>query len=254
MSVEDLIRKFGHPGDPDYHNNLGMLNLSKGHVDDAIREYNEAIRLRPNDALFHCNLASALAKQGDHENAFSEYELAIRLDDKDALTHYNLGNLYSKVNQPEHAIQEFLKAIQLEPDRAGPYYNLAGCYWDLNNQRDAAIYYEKALDLDSNTPVALLAEIRVGTFYLYERIWQKAEIFLLNAFRRKEDDFLANYFLTIVYLNISDDKLPPWLFPAKAILHIKKALDARPDDTDALQLAIEASKAFDSAKPPDKRT
>ena len=64
--MEELARKHGKPGEPDYHNNLGSAYRARGELDAAIAEYREAIRLKASDVMFHCNLAIALAEKGEH--------------------------------------------------------------------------------------------------------------------------------------------------------------------------------------------
>ena len=45
------------------HNNLGTALVAKGQMDEAIRQYQEALRLKPDYADAHCNLGAALARK-----------------------------------------------------------------------------------------------------------------------------------------------------------------------------------------------
>ncbi len=47
--LEELAKKHGKPGEPDYHNNLGNSYRARGQLDAAIAEYREAIRLKPSE-------------------------------------------------------------------------------------------------------------------------------------------------------------------------------------------------------------
>jgi tetratricopeptide (TPR) repeat protein len=248
MPFEDLIKKFQKPGDPDYHNNMGTVHKDKGRLDDAVREYQKAIRLKPNDEMYHCNLASAWAMKGDHDKAFEEYRRALELNPDDYLTHFNFGNLYKKIGQEAEAIQEYQLAIKLQPDRAEAYYNLANCYWEQKKTQEAAECYEKALVNGPRYAHAMLAKLRLGVFCIDGGLWTKAEEYLTDAWAHDEDDFMVNYLLAVLYLKIQDDRMPEWAFPAKAVIHSTKALRARPDDIDALQIAQLAAIAFDKTK------
>ncbi len=48
------------PDDPFAHNKLGQVLFEKGQTDDAIRQYQEAVRLKPNYANALTNLAKAM--------------------------------------------------------------------------------------------------------------------------------------------------------------------------------------------------
>jgi len=60
-------------------------------LDDAIREYNRAARLRPDYAKAHFNLALALTNKGLHDHAKSELTIVGSIRHRQALEHYNRG-------------------------------------------------------------------------------------------------------------------------------------------------------------------
>src|ERR1019366_811226 len=62
------------------HDALG----SKGESDEAIRQYQEAIRLKPDDALAHNSLGLALGRKGQIDEAIRQFQEAIRLQPDDA--------------------------------------------------------------------------------------------------------------------------------------------------------------------------
>ena len=55
-------------------------SCSAGEVDEAIAEYREAIRLKPDDAEAHCNLGVALLGQGKVDEAIAAHRAALRLN------------------------------------------------------------------------------------------------------------------------------------------------------------------------------
>ena len=52
------------PDDAQARNNLGSALASQGNYDEAIRQFQEAVRINPNHADARNNLALALAKKG----------------------------------------------------------------------------------------------------------------------------------------------------------------------------------------------
>jgi Flp pilus assembly protein TadD len=68
------------PDDVDAHNDLGNILNDEGRTTDAIVQYEEALRLKPDDAAAHLNLAIALLKSpGRSNDAVAQLEAVLRL-------------------------------------------------------------------------------------------------------------------------------------------------------------------------------
>ena len=59
-----------------------MLSIDQGKYDEAIKAYDEAIRLDPKYADAWNNKGTALNNQGKYDEAIKAYDEAIRLDPK----------------------------------------------------------------------------------------------------------------------------------------------------------------------------
>jgi protein O-mannosyl-transferase len=111
------------------HNSLGNVILKRpGRLDDAIAQYREAIRLKPDSAEANNNLGLALLHTGDLADRLPEaldyLERAVRLNPGNAGGHENLANaLYTAGRLPE-AIRQYEMALQLRPDFAEARANL----------------------------------------------------------------------------------------------------------------------------------
>jgi len=103
---------------------LGDELLKTGQVDEAIRQYQEAIRLKPRYADAHSNLGVAFLRQGRVDEAIRQYQEAIRLKPQYADAHYNLGIVLVKTGQMDEAIRQYREAIRLKPDYADACNNL----------------------------------------------------------------------------------------------------------------------------------
>ena len=60
-------------------NNLGGAYHKQGRLDDAIKEYQTAIKLEPDHVNAHNNLGVAYHNQGRFDDAIKEYQTAIKL-------------------------------------------------------------------------------------------------------------------------------------------------------------------------------
>jgi tetratricopeptide (TPR) repeat protein len=62
------------------HNNLGLAYFQLGQTEQAIAEYEQALRYYPHYALAHANLGNALQRQGHLREAIAEYRQALQTD------------------------------------------------------------------------------------------------------------------------------------------------------------------------------
>jgi tetratricopeptide (TPR) repeat protein len=107
------------------HKVLGDVFLEKNQTDEAISQYQEAIRLAPDYAKAHYNLGVALEKEGQTDEATRQYQETIRLKPDYAEAHNNLGAALGRKGQIDEAIRQFQEAIRLKPDFVKAHNNLA---------------------------------------------------------------------------------------------------------------------------------
>ena len=106
------------------HNNLGIALKAKGNLDGAIKKYGEALEIRPEFAEAHFNLGIALAAKGDLDGAIEEFRAAIRIRPTltirptYAVAHYNLGNALQAKGNLDGAIEEYREALRIRPEFA----------------------------------------------------------------------------------------------------------------------------------------
>ena len=68
---------------------------------------------------------------GPWENAIKEFDESIRLDPKAADAHNNRGAVYAELDQFQKAIGDYDEGIRIEPDLSNGYHNRAIAYCDL---------------------------------------------------------------------------------------------------------------------------
>jgi tetratricopeptide (TPR) repeat protein len=121
--VDGAIREFNKairlkPDVAQTYYNLGTTLRTKGDLDGAIAAFREAIRLQPGDGLTHNNLALALFDKGDLDGEIASYRDAIRVEPDLALAYSNLGTALRNEGDLDGAITAFREAVRLEPDNA----------------------------------------------------------------------------------------------------------------------------------------
>jgi tetratricopeptide (TPR) repeat protein len=128
-------------------NNLGMLRMKTGHLDDAIADFEAALEIGPNLTLTHNSLGLALAERGDSNAAFVHFQKALDIDPNDAETHNNFALALSRFGQLEPAIQHYEEALRIRPDYAEAHNNLALMLQGAGRVDAAIEHYRKALDI-----------------------------------------------------------------------------------------------------------
>lgn len=112
--------------------------------------------------------AEGFALRQDRDNAVKEYEAALNLRPDEAELHESLGEFYLDNHSEQDAQGELMKAVSLDPSRTKTLY-LLGRLYVLDNENEKAVpFLERALHLQPNLneACALLgtAYIRMGKF------------------------------------------------------------------------------------------
>ncbi len=130
------------------HNILGFDLALSGRVQEAIAQYEQALRIKPDYAAAQYNLGNALLRIGKLHDAIEHYEQAARLQPSVAVVHYNLGNALSQARQDEEAITQYEQALRIKPDYAEAHYNLGNALLQVDKRLEAIGHYEQAVQIN----------------------------------------------------------------------------------------------------------
>ena len=97
---------------------LGDLYLNLQRWDEAIAEYEQAVRLDPDNAWCHNRLGFALAwKGGRDDEAIAHTREAVRIDPNEGWFHYCLGFALDRTDRFDEAVAELQEAMRLLPEK-----------------------------------------------------------------------------------------------------------------------------------------
>ena len=117
-------------------NNLGIIFLQKGQLDEAISRLQAAIDLRPENGPAHDNLAKAFLQKGRLEEAMVHYRKFLEIEPHNVEARNILGTALIQQGHVKEAIQQWQEALAIEPANGNAASNLA---WVFATCPDASI-------------------------------------------------------------------------------------------------------------------
>jgi tetratricopeptide (TPR) repeat protein len=137
-----------------FHNNLGEVYRTLGHLDEAAESHQLALRLNPSAAEVYNSLGSVCHMQGKCTEAIAHYHQALHLNPNSAAACNNLGAVLRDQGRLDEALEHFQRALQLDPNFAEAYTNIGLVLRD-QGQLDAAVRsFQQALRLRPDLPEA----------------------------------------------------------------------------------------------------
>jgi protein O-mannosyl-transferase len=106
-------------------NNLGIVFLGQGKVDDAISLLQAAVDLRPDNSPAHENLAKALLQKGQVSDALIHYRKLLELQPDNIEVHNIVGTVLTQQGRVGEGVEEWQKVLAIQPDNGNAMSNLA---------------------------------------------------------------------------------------------------------------------------------
>jgi protein O-mannosyl-transferase len=106
-------------------NNLGIVFLRQGKLDDAISLLQAAVALRPDNSPAHENLAKALLQKGQVTEALSHYRKLLELQPDNIEVHNIVGTVLMQQGRLRDGVEEWQKVLAIQPDNGNALSNLA---------------------------------------------------------------------------------------------------------------------------------
>lgn len=91
----------------------GMENSQAGRYDQALKDFNAALKLKPNDPLLITYRGVVYYAKGQNDLAMKDFDLAIQIDPKCGKAYYQRGMIYENQENYAQAVPELKKAKSL---------------------------------------------------------------------------------------------------------------------------------------------
>jgi Flp pilus assembly protein TadD len=164
MTAEDIVgyetMLTVTPGDHELHDDVALLYLSTGKPLDAVAHFRASLTGRERSAPAHYNLGTALAVAGQFDEAVTEYERAIRIDPAYALAYANLGSVLVQQGKPRDATSHLETAVELNPQNVEALNSLSVAYAAIGDVDKALATIDRALKLNPSADMQKLLRQR----------------------------------------------------------------------------------------------
>lgn len=169
----DTISK--SPGSWMAYNNLGLILVKQGKLDQGIKCYKQALKIKPdfpaarhnlgnahrkkykqdlagspNNPDVHNNLGVACINTGSLDEAISEFRKALTINPDFVEAQFNLGIAYKKKGMPDRAIAAFNKVLTTNPNHAEAHFNRGTAYAKKGMLDEAISDFTKTLAVNPN--------------------------------------------------------------------------------------------------------
>jgi len=143
---------------PNHHGALnlsGLIALSQGERERAVRLLQRAVKLNHSEPIYQCNLGAAYRQSHRYNEAISACQKALKLRPNypNALT--TLASTYFASEQYEEALATYEQAIAIAPEQALLHAYRGDALRELGRIRSAMGAYEQALNLSPDLPHAI---------------------------------------------------------------------------------------------------
>jgi len=135
--------------------NLGSFFDDENRLDEALEQYQQAMRSYPNDAVALNKIGSIFARKNDNERAIEYYRRAALANPAFSDPHSNLGVLFKKQGQPELAITEYREALRISSGNPEAHNNLANLLFSQGQVQEAVSHYRRAVAIFPRFAAAL---------------------------------------------------------------------------------------------------
>lgn len=136
------------------HYDTGEAHRKKGKYQEAVTEYNEALKIRKDIALPHHGIGLVYQAQEKYGSAIDEYKKAVEIDPDCIFAYNDMGMTYMSMERHNDALLAFKKAVEIYENFGDAHANLGEAYYRLKQHSEAIKSLEMAIALNQKHPRA----------------------------------------------------------------------------------------------------
>ncbi|HEX3498088.1 MAG TPA: tetratricopeptide repeat protein [Stellaceae bacterium] len=127
------------------HNNRGIAFARSNRNDEALADFDAAIRLNPRYQSVYVNRGDIYQFKGQYAKAIADYDMALQLRAGDEVAYYDRGNSYAALGKHREAIADYDAALRLKKDYQPAYFNRGNSYQAIGRFAEAVIDFDTAV-------------------------------------------------------------------------------------------------------------
>lgn len=132
------------------HDTLGTSLANQGRLEDAVVEYEAALKAHPDFAQAGNNIGITLERLGRYDDAAAYLGKAVESFPNYAEAHSNLGNVYHYLGRHRDEMAEYTKALDINPGLDRSQVNMGDVLTEFGRYDEAGRHYAAAVDLAPN--------------------------------------------------------------------------------------------------------
>lgn len=160
VNPEEYRRQFSKKAVKEFDKGLAADN--SGRRDEAIKHYEDALKIAPDFYPAHNNLGSAYLAKGDFPSAQAQFESAIKLNQSDPEAYLNLANVQLQTKSYDAALNNVEEGLRKNPNSALGKFLLGSIYERLSRFQEAERALREAVNIDP-----AMSRIRLELVNLY---------------------------------------------------------------------------------------
>lgn len=150
---ENAVRLDGRNGE--FHYNLGQVAVLEKRYRDADEHYSAAIQTAPRNARYYASRGMVALESGNYDRAIDDYTRVLVHDQTEGMAYYYRGIAYKKKDRIEDALRDFDRVLERYPRNAEAFYQKAGIFSRQKKIDVACILLEEAVKNGYNAWAAI---------------------------------------------------------------------------------------------------
>jgi tetratricopeptide (TPR) repeat protein len=215
----------------------GITENQLKQYDDAIRDFEAALRIDPNELSAHYNLALSLIRVGQANRAIEELRLVLQVQPGVLEPEYNLAVLLEQQHATAEAIEHLKAAYKTRPDDMGVSQHLLIDLLAMGRAEEAQLILEQV-----QSSASVEARQQLGTVLFEAGDYKQAAILLEGIRAQTESSRDVDLLLARAYIGAQED------FKAIELLKPMETTDSTGETSYLLGMAYAGAGASEEAK------